>query len=360
MVSSIPSIANIGALLGLIFFIYAIVGRQLYSFLPDTDGGVGHTANFRSFRNAILLLLRFSTGEAWNGFMHSIHGTSDSGCDPDPTFNPDAPWCLTTEDLPNCTVLNGCPGGTFATYAYFYSFTLLVSYVVLNLFVAVVLEAFDNSKESDILSADDLESFTRLWAEYDEDATWYIEAAKVKELISRLGPPLGFGFGANEDVHDARDIESLMQESGLADIPVNRDGKCNIVPVATLLGKSKSSQVEPVFERTHCQTFWHTLSFLYSIAPFSSTAKRLAQAKQGNDFHELSSDNPLQQELSLLGQNARALRETVYFGTLQHAKLRALRTFVRTYKHRHQTTQNVKSSRVVPVTCTSEAEHDGG
>ena len=255
MVSSIPSIANIGALLGLIFFIYAIVGRQLYSFLPDTDGGVGHTANFRSFRNAILLLLRFSTGEAWNGFMHSIHGTSDSGCDPDPTFNPDAPWCLTTEDLPNCTVLNGCPGGTFATYAYFYSFTLLVSYVVLNLFVAVVLEAFDNSKESDILSADDLESFTRLWAEYDEDATWYIEAAKVKELISRLGPPLGFGFGANEDVHDARDIESLMQESGLADIPVNRDGKCNIVPVATLLGKSKSSQVEPVFERTHCQTF---------------------------------------------------------------------------------------------------------
>ena len=249
--------------------------------------------------------------------MHSMmannnggDGTGSNNCDLNPTFNPDAPWCLSNEDLPNCTLLNGCPAKRVATYVYFYSFTLLVSYIVVNLFVAAVLESFENSKEGDILCSEDLDSFIRLWSLYDESATWYIDAVQVKELISRLEEPLGFGsqaVNASRDDQNVKDVESLMQESGLADIPVNKDGKCNIVPIACMVAK----------------------------------------LKQGENFSDLSQSNPVQQKLSIHNQNGRPLGETVFFCTLPSTKLRALQPFARTYRHKRQ--QNKKASKIVPI-----------
>ena len=162
MITSIPSIANIGSLLLLIFFMYAVGGVQLYSFIPD-NGDVNQQANFRSFGNTMLLLLRFSTGENWNGFMRSMLVEVEN-CDPEPLFDASETWCLSSNDYPSCTEINGCAAGS-SVFVYFYSFTLLVSFVVVNLFVGIVLEAFEKSNEGDILSPSDLENFTRLWAE---------------------------------------------------------------------------------------------------------------------------------------------------------------------------------------------------
>lgn len=379
LLSSLPSIANIGGLIGLIIFIYATVGRQLFSFLPDGDGGIGHTANFRSVRNAIMLLLRFATGEAWNTMMHSMMTDSSGGsCDLNPTFNPDAPWCQTTEDLPKCTLINGCPAGKFTTYIYFYSFTLLVGYIILNLFVAAVLESFDNSKESDILSSQDLDSFLRLWSLYDENATWYIDAALVTEMIARLGKPLGFGFqveaiNSTDDGQIMKDIESLMQESGLADIPVNKDGKCNIVPVACMLGKSSPYMylgteyiVGKIIHCSHSSTFplpnHVPIPFqciIVNDSKIKTLARRLAMLKQGADFNELCQSNPLQQKLSIHKQNGIALRDSVFFGTLPSTKLRALQTFARAYRQKRQ--QNLKASKkIVPIVIGGDDVARGG
>ena len=77
--------------------------------------------------------------------------------------------------------------------------------------------------------------------------------------------------------------------------------------------------------------------------------------KQGNDFNELSSTNPVQQELSIHNRDGRALRETVYFGTLPSTKLRALQTLARTYRHRRR--QNRK---VVPIAIGDEDSCRGG
>ena len=114
---------------------------------------------------AMLLLLRFSTGENWNGFMRSII-SSKSDCELNPTFNETSPWCLTRDNNPNCTPINGCGAG-FSAFVYFYSFTLLISFVILNLFVCIVLDAFENCTEGDILSSADLEEFTKVWAQFD-------------------------------------------------------------------------------------------------------------------------------------------------------------------------------------------------
>jgi hypothetical protein len=228
MVVSLPSIANIGTLLFLLLFIYAVVGMQLFSFIPQNED-LSEQASFRSFSSALLLLLRFSTGENWNGFMRNMIPSNDN-CDPNPIFNATSPWCLKGEDYPDCTPINGCGAG-FAGYLYFYSFTLLITFVALNLFVGVVLEAFEKSNEGDILSPDDLDNFTKVWAEFDPNATWQIKAIDMKYLLGKLKPPLGLGTNDMEVIND------VMEDECLRNLPVTNEGKVNIVHAATQLAK---------------------------------------------------------------------------------------------------------------------------
>ena len=96
----------------------------------------------------MMLLLRFSTGEDWNGFMRSIIPDKE-GCIMDPVYNVTSPWCFHDEDYPTCTEINGCGAG-YSAFVYFYSFTLVVSFVILNLFVGVVLETFESSTEGQL------------------------------------------------------------------------------------------------------------------------------------------------------------------------------------------------------------------
>ncbi len=84
---TLPSLANVGALLALILYIYAVVGIQLFSKVQLHDE-VNSNANFQTFWGATVLLLRFSTGEDWNEFMHSI-ASKQHGCQDDPPYNPE-------------------------------------------------------------------------------------------------------------------------------------------------------------------------------------------------------------------------------------------------------------------------------
>jgi len=286
MVTSIPSIANIGSLLFLFFFIYSICGVQLYSTMAFS-GEMNENANFRTFGDAMLLLLRFSTGENWNGFMRGMFNNAD-GCVNQPTLKENTTWCFSQSNYPDCTEINGCGGGA-SLYLYFYSFTLLVVFVILNLFVGVVLEAFENSAEGEILSPDDLESFTTVWAEYDPYATWYVSTDDLKKLINEIPPPLGF---MTKDNPTDADLENAMRNEGLCDIPICDNGNVNIVHVATHL------------------------------------ARRLAKKKQGDQFNDLDIDHPLQKRIKFSANGTKTLRD-VYSLKRSRRKLVALRAFVK-------------------------------
>ena len=61
-------------------------------------------------------------------------------------------------------------GSPFA-YSYFVSFIFLCSFLMLNLFVAVIMDNFDYlTRDSSILGAHHLDEFIRIWAEYDPSA----------------------------------------------------------------------------------------------------------------------------------------------------------------------------------------------
>lgn len=284
LVVSIPSIANIGGLILLIFFIYAILGVQLFCFLPE-NGELTNDLNFRSFGNACLLLFRFATGENWNGFMRNMMVSVDN-CQDTQIFNPDMPWCLKEDDHPNCTPLLGCGAGISA-YLYFYSFVIAVSFVILNLFVGVVLEAFENSAEGGDLSPNDLDEFIRAWSIFDSKASGFIPAMSMKKLVMELSPPLGIGDRTNY-----KKAQEVMNHECLKDLPITKDGKVNIVHAATQL------------------------------------AKRVTMEKVGDAFVDLSDDHPLQRRWrATIKDSDQTLNQ--FYMEKSKKKLRVLRAFAR-------------------------------
>merc|ERR1711988_1522962 len=70
---SLAQVGNLGLLLGLLFFIYAALGIELFGRLACTDSnpcdGISEYANFENFGMAVLVLFRLSTGDNWNGMM---------------------------------------------------------------------------------------------------------------------------------------------------------------------------------------------------------------------------------------------------------------------------------------------------
>lgn len=221
IVTGIPGILNIGGLLLLLFFIYAVIGMQLYGAI-GFQGELNEHANFRSFGNSMLLLFRFSTGENWNGFMWDLLQERPV-CDPNPTY----------------PAVNGCSAGP-SVFVYFYSFVLIVGLVILNMFVGVVLEAFENSQESDILGPTDLDHFISVWQEFDPDATNYIKASDVNKFLRRLRPPLG--IATDEDDRDDKTASFnqngfYFEDQSLLEIAVNEKKEVNIINVARQVAK---------------------------------------------------------------------------------------------------------------------------
>ena len=82
---------------------------------------------------AFLLLMRCSTGEAWNSVM------MDAGRTRSILFqcNPEADYYSI---LANNMQTDGC--GNSLAVPYFYSFTLIVSQIFLNLFIAIIIDSF--------------------------------------------------------------------------------------------------------------------------------------------------------------------------------------------------------------------------
>ena len=229
ILTAIPGILNIGGLLLLLFFVYAIIGMQLYGAI-GFQGELNEHANFRSLGSSISLLFRFSTGENWNGFMWDLL-QERSECDPNPTYNSSSPWCLSEQDYPNCSEVNGCNAGP-SVFVYFYSFVLVVGLVVLNMFVGVVLEAFENSQESNILSPDDLDHFVSVWTEFDPYARGKIKASEVNTFLRKLRPPLGMEESNNTETGNLEKEDLFFKDQSLLGIRVDERKEVTIANVA--------------------------------------------------------------------------------------------------------------------------------
>lgn len=153
------------------------------------------------------------------------------GCDPYPVYNETSPWCLKDKDYPNCTVVNGCSADS-SVFLFFYSFVLIVGLVALNMFVGVVLEAFENSQESDILSPADLDHFVHVWSEFDPNATNYMRASMISAFLTRLRPPLGIASEKDTKAESIGKDTLYLKDQSLLEIAVNEKKEVHIINVA--------------------------------------------------------------------------------------------------------------------------------
>ena len=101
-----------------------------------------------TFGGAFLTLLRSATGEKWPYLLNDMT-TSQPNCVDDPPY--DATMCGFAEPpiWDGCVPINGCAQPLLATI-YWYSFIVIMSFIMLNLITFSVLDSFSSRKtESD-------------------------------------------------------------------------------------------------------------------------------------------------------------------------------------------------------------------
>ena len=178
---TLPGIFNVGCLLMLLIFVYAIIGMQLFA-KTAYHGTYNENANFRSFYRSIVTLIRFATLDDWTTFMYDA-AHDKRRCVEDPDF--DSRYCG-FNDHPGCIPLNGC--GDTTIFPFMLSFVLLVSCVFFNLFISIVLEGFMESASIDNakISTETLMRFSSYWTKYDPEATCNATELKIIHLFTKL------------------------------------------------------------------------------------------------------------------------------------------------------------------------------
>ena len=107
--ASLPAVLNIFSLLTLVFFIYAILGSFIFYDIPHSAYFDDYT-NFSNFGMAMMLLLRICTGEQWNAIMY------DAAKDK----------------------------GLLVSVLYFCSFISINGFIMLNLFIMIIVQAYQD------------------------------------------------------------------------------------------------------------------------------------------------------------------------------------------------------------------------
>ncbi|KAL7018830.1 hypothetical protein ACKWTF_010927 [Chironomus riparius] len=199
-VQSFKALPYVCLLIAMLFFIYAIIGMQVFGNIAlDATGGLTRHNNFRTFVQGLMLLFRCATGESWPNIMLAC--LRGKPCDPN-----------AKKDGDSC--------GSSLAYAYFVSFIFFCSFLMLNLFVAVIMDNFDYlTRDSSILGAHHLDEFVRIWAEYDPNATGKIHYTEMYDMLKNMDPPLGFGNKCPNRLAYKKLIRMNM--------PMDADGKVN-------------------------------------------------------------------------------------------------------------------------------------
>uniref|UniRef100_A0A8C8DWX5 Voltage-dependent L-type calcium channel subunit alpha n=1 Tax=Oryzias sinensis TaxID=183150 RepID=A0A8C8DWX5_9TELE len=176
-IKSFQALPYVALLIAMLFFIYAVIGMQVFGKIAMVDGTqINRNNNFQTFPQAVLLLFRCATGEAWQDIMLAC--MPGKLCDPESDYN-------IGEEM-TC-------GSGFAI-VYFITFYMLCAFLIINLFVAVIMDNFDYlTRDWSILGPHHLDEFKRIWSEYDPEAKGRIKHLDVVTLLRRIQPPLGFG-----------------------------------------------------------------------------------------------------------------------------------------------------------------------
>ncbi|KAI9029793.1 Ion transport protein-domain-containing protein [Phycomyces nitens] len=188
--NSMPSIIHVSVVFLIVMCLFAMLFMELFGLTRYGQNGDEH-ANFRTYGNALLLLVRMTTGEGWNYVMMDY-----------------------TVEYPNCTNVGdyldtdcGSPGWSYFLFNFFY---IVCTHIFLNLFTAVIISNFEHTYETRSrftgISKNDLRTFKHAWAEIDPNGTGYIQKKDVTKLLHHIRGNLQLGI-----YDDAYSIKNLSK-----------------------------------------------------------------------------------------------------------------------------------------------------
>lgn len=171
---SLPALLNIGMLLFLVIFIYALIGMGLFGRVKHY-GIIDDQVNFETFGRSMILLFRLITSAGWNDVLDSLMASP--------------PEC----DSSSGEHSNGNCGQPAMAVIYFVSYIFINFLIIINMYIAVILENFNQAHQEEEVGIveDDLEMFYVRWARYDPHATQFIKFNQLADFVASLEAPLG-------------------------------------------------------------------------------------------------------------------------------------------------------------------------
>uniref|UniRef100_A0A8C6V932 Sodium channel protein n=1 Tax=Naja naja TaxID=35670 RepID=A0A8C6V932_NAJNA len=176
LMMSLPALFNIGLLLFLVMFIYAIFGMSQFAYVKK-EAGIDDMFNFETFANSMICLFQITTSGGWNYLLFPILN-KEPDCDPKKVH-------------PGSSVEGDCGNPSVGIF-FFVSYIIISFLVVVNMYIAVILENFSVATEesAEPLGEDDFEMFYEVWEKFDPGATQFIEFSKLFDFAASLEPPL--------------------------------------------------------------------------------------------------------------------------------------------------------------------------
>lgn len=191
---ALPSLWHVGSVLFLVFVVFSILGLYLLGDAEHT-GMIDSRINFETFGNSMFVLFTALTGENWPTVMRDLMVQVRSfATAPVPGYSNDS--------LVACHRFHGFPvdmqtaralQGKWEAIPFFMAFISIAFFVLLNLFLAVILDRFTETKrmEDYQLKQEDFKTFSEHWAVLDPNASLVIPAVKLEGFVLKLPTPLG-------------------------------------------------------------------------------------------------------------------------------------------------------------------------
>ncbi|CAD8060541.1 unnamed protein product [Paramecium primaurelia] len=261
--SVIPSALAMIFIMALFLFIYASLGMDLFGYLRPQNYIEGFDLHFRKFTTAMFSLIRVASSEQWWALLvDSVHTrTSDFAC-------------IYINDYQDYQEhgYNGC--GTYWAYAYYISFHLIFSLVILNLFIASILGAYEEhvKSEQSAISKYQLHDVLNHWAQYDPKGTGFLNYKQFWKLSSQIA--ICFGVPVKELLDPANKTNFLRA----LNIPLYEDEQGlmgylfhDVIVSLTKLSVELKYGVKDLESSSYkCKEYFHDYYKIFKITPYNS------------------------------------------------------------------------------------------
>ena len=190
LLQALPAFLNISFLLLVVYFIFGIMGVQLFGRTPHGNA-VDEMTNFETVWNALITLFTIGTTETWEDVMNSVGETSS---------------------MP-------------IAIAYFYVFMMIGAFIMMNVLITIITEAFEEASDASS-NSDKLALFDHLvtkWLDYDPLVSQRMKAESFLKMVAELPKPLWIDEASvNRLTRTPVFVVNLRQLRNLH-VPINRD-----------------------------------------------------------------------------------------------------------------------------------------